>query len=291
MTIGEILAASIPYLEKRGIADPRLAAEHLAARLLHCKRLDLPLHANEALDEKRTDAMRRGISRLASGEPLQYVLGRWDFRDITLKTDRRALIPRPETEQLVQLLLDSDALSSTPSPRVLDYGTGCGCIALAIAHEAPTARVAATDISADALALARENADALALADRVKFIDTSELDLSDIFDAQSFEAIVSNPPYISSAACANLPASVRDHEPRTALDGGADGMDMLRTVIEDALMLLVSGGMLFLEFGSEERQALPLIRFLEEAGFEDIRIAKDLRGAERLLSARLAAGM
>ncbi|MCL1910363.1 MAG: peptide chain release factor N(5)-glutamine methyltransferase [Kiritimatiellaeota bacterium] len=291
MTIGEILAASVPYLEKRGIPDARLASEHLASRLLRCKRLDLPLRASEPLDEKRIDAMRRGVSRLAAGEPLQYVLGRWDFRRISLKTDRRALIPRPETEQLVQLLLDSDALCLHPSPRVLDYGTGSGCIALSIADEAPTARVAATDISPDALALARENADALALSDRVRFIDTSELELADIFDAQSFEAIISNPPYISTAACANLLPSVRDYEPRTALDGGPDGLDLLRAVIEDALMLLVSGGMIFLEFASEERQALPLVRFLEEAGFEEIRLHKDLRGAERLLSAKLAAGV
>ena len=291
MTIGEILAATIPYLEKRGIADDRLVAEHLAARIIRCKRLELPSRLDETPEDTRTDAMRRGVSRLAAGEPIQYVLGRWDFRGITLKTDRRALIPRPETEQLVQLLLDSGVLASCETPHILDYGTGSGCIALSIASEAPHAKVAGIDTSADAIALANENADALGLAERVSFVNTTEIDIADVFDAQSFEAVISNPPYISSGACDRLPPSVRDYEPRAALDGGPDGMCLLRAVIEDAATLLVSGGMIFLELSSEERQQAPITKFLESAGFEDVRIAKDLSGAPRLISAKLAQGL
>ena len=291
MTIGEILAVSIPYLEKRGITDARLATELLASRLLRCKRLELALRLDAALDEKHVEAMRRGVARLASGEPVQFVLGRWDFRGISLKTDKRALIPRPETEQLVQLLLDSGVLAQSSAPRVLDYGTGSGCIALALASEAPNAKVAGIDTSADAIALANENAEALGLAGRVSFLNTSEIDIGDVFDAQSFDAVISNPPYISSAACDRLPSSVRDFEPRAALDGGPDGMCVLRTVIEDAATLLVSGGMIFLEMSAEERQSAPLTRFLESAGFEDIRVEKDLSGAPRLMSARLAQGL
>ena len=271
MTVNEIIAASAPYLERRGVSDARLAVEHLVARLLKCKRLELPLRQDEALAENQINAMRRGVAKLATGEPVQYVLGRWDFRGITLKIDRRALIPRPETEQLVQLLFDSGALS--------------------IADEAPNAKIAAIDTSADALALARENADALGLADKITFLNTSEFDLGDVFDAQSFEVVISNPPYISSAACDRLSPSVRDFEPRAALDGGPDGMALLRSVIEDASTLLVSGGMIFLELGAEEKQIAPISHFLESAGFEEIRASRDLRNAERFLSARLALGL
>jgi len=291
MTIGEIITATVPYLEKRGVADARLATEYLAARVMRCKRLELPARLHETPEETRVEAMRRGVARLAAGEPVQYVLGRWDFRGITLKTDRRALIPRTETEQLVQLLLDDGIMSSCDTPRVLDYGTGSGCIALAVAAEAPHAKVAGIDTSAEAIALAMENAEALGLADRVSFVNTSETDIADVFDAQSFEAIVSNPPYISSDACNRLPVSVRDFEPRIALDGGPDGMYLLRAVIEDASTLLVSGGMIFLETSFEERQQAPISRFLENSGFEDVRISKDLSGAPRLISARLASGL
>ena len=291
LSVGAVIGASVPYLEARGVAEARLAVEHLAARLLRCKRLDLASRANEPLDEKLVGAMRRGVARLGAGEPVQHVLGRWDFRGISVKTDRRALIPRPETEELAQLLLDSPVWEECAEPRILDYGTGSGCIALAIASERPQARVAAIDISAEALELARENAEALGLAEKVHFVDSSEVDLGDVFDAQCFEAVISNPPYISSAVCNRLAPSVRDFEPRAALDGGPDGMDILRTVIEDASILLASGGMLFLEIGAEENQAEPLMEFLEEAGFEEIRVAKDLRGCFRFLVARLARGL
>ena len=235
--------------------------------------------------------MRRGMRRVASGEPLQYVLGQWDFRSVTLKTDKRALVPRPETEELVSLALAHPALRAAASPLVLDCGTGSGCIALAVARELPSARVVATDVSADALALARENAEALGLASRIAFVDVSSNDLGDLLDPGSVDVIVSNPPYIPSAAVDRLDPKVLAHEPRLALDGGPDGMAVLRQVAEEASMLLASGGGLFLELDAESGQAAPMAALLRELGFDPVRSHRDLSGAERFLAATLSDGL
>ena len=290
-TLATVLDGAGAFLAKYGVDSPRATAEFLAARLLRCKRGELPARAATALPEPILEAMRRGMRRVASGEPLQYVTGQWDFRTVTLKTDRRALVPRPETEELVSLALAHPALRAAAAPLVLDYGTGSGCIALAVAKELPAARVVAVDVSADALALARENAEALGLASRVAFVDTSERDLGDLLEPGSVDAIVSNPPYIPSAAVDRLDPKVLAHEPRLALDGGPDGMAVLRQVAEEASMLLASGGGLFLELDAESGQARPMAAYLRELGFDPVRAHRDLAGAERFLSATLSDGL
>lgn len=290
-TLATVLDGAGAFLARYGVDSPRATAEFLAARLLRCKRGELPARAGLALPEPILEAMRRGMRRVAAGEPLQYVIGQWDFRSLTLKTDRRALVPRPETEELVSLALAHPALRAASSPVVLDWGTGSGCIALAVARELPAARVVATDVSPDALALARENAEALGLASRVAFLDVSQNDLGDVLEPGSVDAIVANPPYIPTAAVERLDPKVLAHEPRLALDGGPDGMALLRQVAEEASMLLASGGGLFLELDAESGQSQPMAAYLRELGFDAVRAHRDLSGAERFLAATLSDGL
>lgn len=290
-TVGWILDASADFLARRGVESPRLAAEHLAARLLKCRRLDVQARRDLAMPPALVDAMRRGVARVGTGEPLQHVLGQWDFRSLTLKTDRRALIPRPETESLVQLLLDCAPLRAVKQPRIIDYGTGTGCIALSLAVELPGAKLIGLDTSEEALALARENAAALALSDRIVFLNPAAVDLADVLEPGSVDAVIANPPYIPTEACAKLADNVRRFEPMAALDGGPDGMEVTRQIIEESTMLLASGGFIFLEISAEDNQAQPLGRYLAEVGFENVRAHRDLFGRERFVSGVLAAGL
>lgn len=287
-TLGGVLDAAAAFLAERKASEPRLAAEWLAARLLKCRRLDLRLRLDQALPEPLLDAMRRGVKRVAAGEPVQYVTGRWDFRGHPFTVDKRALIPRPETEQLVQLVLDDRSLWKTPNPRIVDIGTGSGCIAVSLAKERPQGRYLATDISPEALELASENAMLNGVAERIHFVPG---ELSDLLDPATVDAIVSNPPYIPSAVVDRLAPTVRDFEPRQALDGGADGMDVLRQVAEEATLALRNGGSLFLELSAEQHQAEAMGRYLRELGFDGVRAHRDLSGAERFLSATLAEGV
>lgn len=287
-TLGGILAAAAAFLKARGAAEPRLAAEWLAARLLRCGRLDLRVRHDETLPDPLVEAMRRGVKRVAAGEPVQHVVGRWEFRGHPFLVDRRALIPRPETEQLVQRVLDDRDLWQAPHPRIVDFGTGSGCIAVSLARERPQGIYLATDISAEALDLARANAALNGVAERIHFVQG---ELADLLDPATVDAIVSNPPYIPSAVVDALPATVRDFEPRLALDGGADGLEVVRLVAEEATLALRNGGRLFLELSAEQRQAGAVGQYLRELGFESIRAQRDLAGAERFLEAVLAEGL
>ncbi len=287
-TLGVVLDAATAYLKARGVAEARIAVEWLAARLLRCRRLDLRLRAEQPLAESQLEALRRGVRRVAKGEPVQYVVGRWEFRGHPLLVDRRALIPRPETEQLVQAVLDDRDLWSRPEPRVADVGTGSGCIAVSLARERPQGRYLATDVSAEALELAQANATLNGVAERIRF---AQGDLADLIDPATLDAVVSNPPYIPSAAVERLAPTVRDFEPRVALDGGDDGLAVLRVVIEEASLALRSGGRLYLELGAENDQATAVSRALNELGFEQIVTRRDLSGAERFVCAVLAEGL
>ncbi|MBR4653299.1 MAG: peptide chain release factor N(5)-glutamine methyltransferase [Kiritimatiellae bacterium] len=278
----EILDLAVRYLEGKGVSDAPVAAELLAARLLKCGRGFLAPHMSETPSERYLDAMRRGMARLAGGEPVQYVLGEWDFRRLTLACDRRALIPRPETEELVTRVLRH--LSARPPdaerPLVVDVGTGTGCIALALASEFPAADYLGLDISADAVALARENARRCGLEEAVRFEVADGLD--DFDEPQSVDVIVSNPPYIPTAECAKLDPRIRNFEPMGALDGGVEGLDFYERLAMDALNLLKPGGGLFLEIGDGQGPALQKILF--DAGFNDIRIEGDYAGHDRYAS-------
>ena len=280
-----ILDLAVPYLEGKGVPDAAVAAELLAARLLKCGRGFLSAHLDETPPEKYVEAMRRGMTRLAGGEPVQYVLGEWDFRHLTLTCDRRALIPRPETEELVGRVLKFLQGGSCPSerPLVVDVGTGSGCIALALASEYPDADYLGIDISADAVALARENAVRCGLAESVKFAVADGLD--DFDEPESVDVLVSNPPYVPTAECAVLDPRIRMFEPMNAFDGGPEGLDFYERLTVDALNLLKSGGGLFFEIGDGQGPALEKMLF--DAGFNDIRIEKDYAGHDRYASATL----
>ena len=285
LTWREVVGKSAAFLASKGVPDPAVAAELLAARLLGVGRGLLAGAFDRAAEERHLAAMRRGMARLAKGEPLQYVLGEWDFRTLTLKCDRRALIPRPETEGLVSLVLEWLRGSGRPgAPLVVDVGTGTGAIVLSLAKEyVGEATFLGTDVSEDAVALARENAERCLLADRVGFAVMDGLD--DFDEPQCMDAIVSNPPYIESAVVDTLDPRVRDFEPRLALDGGPAGLDFYDRYLADALNLLKVGGAVFFEIGDTQGEAVR--RMMESYGFGDIRIAKDLSGRDRYASATL----
>ena len=280
-TLGGVIDSASAYLERHGMDDGRVACEWLVAERCGIPRLELPLHRDRALPGAILARLRDEIVRLGKGEPLQYILGSADFRGRLYRCDPRALIPRPETEELVELCLSEPSLRSRPSPVVADIGTGTGCIAASLALEWPEARCIAIDRSPEALELARENAAALGVSGRVEFrLGSCAAGLP----AGSCDAIVSNPPYIPRDAIPLLPRNVRDHEPRLALDGGPDGMEIAREIARDAVIGLRKGGWIFFELG--EDQARPLLGFLGELGFDALSAHRDSAGVERFAKAR-----
>jgi release factor glutamine methyltransferase len=255
------------------------------ARLLKRGRGFISSELEKEVSERHLEAMRRGMARLVKGEPIQYVLGEWDFRHLTLACDRRALIPRPETEELVSLVLRFLKERSSTPPFIIDVGTGTGAIILALAQEFQGEAIfLGTDLSEDAIALARENAARCGLAGRVKFAVADGLD--DFDEPQSVDIIVSNPPYIASAVCETLDPRVKDFEPRLALDGGASGLDFYDRYLGDAVNLLKPNGAVFFEIGNDQGDALR--RLMSDYGFSDIKILKDLAGLDRYAAAVLS---
>ena len=288
MTWREILSKASTFLDSKGVPDAHVAAELLVARLMNCGRGLLAGVLEKEASDRHVEAMRRGMARLAKGEPLQYVLGEWDFRSLTLRCDRRALIPRPETEELVtRVLRHLNACHSSPGvpPLVLDIGTGTGAIILSLAKEFKGEAVfLGTDVSEDAIALAKENAAACGLSERVKFAVMDGLD--DFDEPECVDVIVSNPPYIETSVCETLDPRVKDFEPRLALDGGVSGLDFYDRYLGDAMNVLKPGGAVFFEIG--ENQGPALAKLMTDYGFSDIRIEKDYAGHDRYAMAILA---
>lgn len=280
LTVGAILEKGTAWLAAKGVEDAAVQAGWLASAYLNVGRAALASRLADEAGDEFTGRMRSAMVRLANGEPVQYVLGEWDFRFLTLKTDRRALIPRPETEQLVSLVLEEPDLRAVPEPVVCDVGTGTGCIAISIAREMPSARCVAIDIDEGALSLARENA-ALCGAS-VEFRHGRNLEG---FGVASIDAVVSNPPYIDAASMVTLPAHIRNHEPRVALYGGEDGLDVIRALVNDAAIALRRGGWCFLEIGDGQGERVRAI--LEDAGFSSVTILKDFAGLDRYAKARI----
>jgi len=267
----EVITATTAYFLKCGIESPRLNIEHLLAHVLGKKRMDLYLEFDRPLDEGVLEPLRGLVKRRAAGEPLQHLLGTVEFCGHTLASDRRALIPRPETEQLCELLL-----AGPPPRRLLDVGTGSGAIALTLAAAWPAALVEAVDVSEEALALARENAARLGLAERVALVR------SDLLAAATgeFDLLVANLPYVATAEIPTLSAEVQ-RDPRPALDGGADGTALLRRLIADAPRIL--RGRLALEIGHDQAASLGTV--LAGHNFQDIRSVSDYQGRDRFLFA------
>lgn len=285
MNWSEAIAKTGAYLESKGVPDARVASELMAARLLKSSRGFLNSFYEKEIPEKFLEAMRRAMRRLVAGEPLQYVLGEWDFRTLTLKCDQRALIPRPETEELVTRVLKWLKGNPSDGPRfIVDVGTGTGAIILSLAAEYKGPAVfLGTDVSEAAVSLAKENAAKCALDGRVKFSVMDGLD--DFDEPEVVDVLVSNPPYIESAVCETLDPRVRDFEPRLALDGGVSGLDFYDRYLADALNVLKPGGAVFFEIG--ENQGDSVAKLMEGYGFSDIRVEKDYSGHDRYASAKL----
>jgi release factor glutamine methyltransferase len=279
-TVAQVLDATAVYLAGKGNDQPRRMAELLVSCLLNCKPLELHAKSDVILSDRHLEAMRRGMKRLAAGEPVQYVLGQWECMGHVLKVDRRALIPRPETEILIEHVLGCDPLWSRTKPVIADIGTGSGCIVISLALARQDALYLGLDASEEALQLARENAAALGLQDKIAFTGT---ELPELVDPESLDTIVANLPYIPTAEYEKLPIGIRDYEPRIALDGGPDGLSVIRLVVQDAAIALKPGGFLFLEIGCD--QGASVSQLLMETGFEGIEVSPDLAGKDRVVKA------
>lgn len=287
-TIKRVLDWTSGYLERKGDEHPRLSAEWLLAAVTGLSRVELYVNFDKPLEAAELDEMHAAIERRAAGEPLQYVTGEMAFRHIVLRCERGVLIPRPETEILVDAALEGvdDALSGEKDVWVLEVGTGTGCIALSLASERPGTHVVATDLSERAIELATRNREALGLEGAV---DIVECDLASGVDSElmgTFSVLVSNPPYIPTRVLSEeVPAEVRDFEPELALDGGPDGLDVFRRLLDLAPTALVPGGMLVVELyeGSLD-DAAALVR--EREGWSSVEVREDLTRRPRVLVAR-----
>ncbi len=271
----EVIQKTVPYFEKAGIESPRLTIELLLAHVLKKKRLQIYLEFEREVDEATLEILRGLVKRRVAGEPLQYVTGEAEFCGLKLAVDRRVLIPRPETELLVEVV------AARQPATVVDVGTGSGCIALALAQRLPAAEVTAVDVSADALAAAKANASRY---DFKNFTRLLQSDLLSIFpDSFTVDAIVSNPPYIASGELAQLPREVKDFEPAQALFAGVDGLEVIRRLVLEAKRFLSPTGFVALEIGAG--QCAAVTQLFESAGYQVAQVEKDLQGHERVIVA------
>jgi release factor glutamine methyltransferase len=277
-TIEAVLRWATDDFRARGIDAARLDAELLLSKALETTRLRLVLDAKRPLLPAELERMRELVRRRRAREPIAYILGHREFYGRNFRVDARALVPRPDTETLVDVALERTRATSM-SMRALDLCTGSGCVAITLARERPTCFVVATDVSADALPVARENALRLG-AYNVAFRE------GDLFAPLEvgwrFDLVVANPPYIPTADLASLDADVRDFEPRLALDGGPDGLGLLRRVVAGAGAWLVPGGVLAVEVGAGEAPAV--VGLFEGAGFVEVQARRDYGRIERVVS-------
>ena len=282
-TVAKVLLWATQDFKKRGLDTARLDAELLLGKVLGVDRVRLIMDAQSPLSGRELGEYRELIKRRRSGEPVAYILGEREFYGLRLAIDRRVLIPRPDTEALVEVALERTAQRYMYG-RALDLCTGSGCVALAFQDHRRTWRVTATDISADALAVARRNAERLGLVWGLK-LAISDLD-SAIEPSARFDLITANAPYIPDAEVDQLDVGVRDYEPRTALAGGSDGLHVIRRIVALAPARLSSGGVLALEVGHD--QAARVTELLGSGGLVDVQRRRDYGGHERVVSGRLA---
>jgi release factor glutamine methyltransferase len=280
-SIKRVLAWATDDFRRRGNKSARLDAELLLGEALGFDRIKLIVEAERPLADGELGRYRELIKRRRNGEPIAYILGRREFFALPFRVDRRVLIPRPDTEVLVETALRA-TLARHLYGRMLDMCTGSGCVAIAFAKDRPTWRVTAVDLSPEAAALARENARRAGVVHNVGVLE------GDLFaplpGGAAFELITANPPYIPSGDIAGLDADVRDFEPRLALDGGKDGLTIIRRLLDQAPHYLVPGGFIALEVGFDQAPAVAAL--FEHAGLVDIARVKDLAGIERVVCGR-----
>lgn len=278
LSVLEIIKRTTGFLEQRGVESPRLSAELLIGHALGLKRMQLYLQFERPLTEPELEKIRPLVKRRGNREPLQYITGETEFSGLKLKVDGRALIPRPETERLVELV--TQQVAAAPA-RILDLGTGTGAIALALARNYPDAVVTAVDQSEAALELARENAAACGLVARVKFVRSDWL--SALPPEEKFQLIVANPPYLSDAEAAGAQPEVRDFEPHMALSAGDNGAAALEHIIVAARPYLAPAGLLACETGIAQHQQL--LTLAAGGGYSRAESLRDLSGRERYVLA------
>ena len=277
LRVSELLAGCVDELQRRGIDESRTLGEHLVAHVLGCRRLELGLTLRATARADQASRIHAGTRRLAAGEPLQYVLGEAEFMGRRFLADRRALIPRPETELLVEAVLAYTRMMACLDLVVWDVGTGSGCVAVSVALLEPRAVVLASDISLDAISLARANVELHSVGGRVKLLAT---DLLGAAGSVVADVVVANLPYVASETCLRLERHVRDHEPRLALDGGDDGLALIRRLVVHARDALQPGGALFLEIGHDQGDSV--VMMLEQAGYQKPALTKDGAGLTRV---------
>jgi release factor glutamine methyltransferase len=281
-TVLETIRSGTPWLERAGVENARLNMEHLLAKVLGCRRMDLYTNFDRALDEAQLAPLRDLLKRRGKREPLQHLLGSVEFMRQEFKCDARALVPRPETEELVEKILAESKTDGTPPPAdILDMGTGSGVIGLSLALAFPEARVVLADVSPDALALAKENAEALGIADRVESVQ------SDLFAAlpnRRFDLIAANLPYISAAEIAGLSPEVQC-DPVLALDGGPQGTELIERFLSEVTQHLTLNGLVALEVGAGQTEALA--EAMRRLPLRDVRAGNDLSRRDRFLFGRM----
>jgi release factor glutamine methyltransferase len=279
LTVLEVIKKTTGFFADKGIENPRLNAELLVGHALGLKRMQLYLKFEQPLTERELEKIRPLVRRRGAREPVQYIVGETEFFGLKLKTDRRALIPRPETERLLEII--ATRLAGSPPAQVLDLGTGSGALALGLATAFPAAMVTAVESSESALALARENAAALGLVEHVKYLCS---DWFSVLPAGGlFELIVANPPYLSAEETAQAAPEVQEFEPVAALTAGGQGLDELKKILADAPRFLAPGGLLALETGIG--QHAELLRLAAAAGFSQAESLPDLAGRDRYVLA------
>jgi release factor glutamine methyltransferase len=306
VTILEVINKTTPYFEKQGVESPRLTIELLLAHLLKKKRLQLYLEFERELDETTLEALRGMVKRRVAGEPLQYITGEAEFCGLKLLVDKRVLIPRPETELLVEAVAErmkaegggrkTEAAEKKTGDggekardkreetevRIVDVGTGSGCIAIALAKQLPEAEITAIDVSAQALEVARGNAKLHQVEKNIRFLESDLLE--NLPSSFVTDVVVSNPPYIADGEITKLPKEVRDFEPVTALQAGEDGLKVIRRLVIMAKRILSPSGLMALEIGAGQRAAVE--EFFGQQGYEVVEVVKDLQGHERVIVAR-----
>jgi release factor glutamine methyltransferase len=297
LTIRAALEWAQGSLDASGIQDSQATAQWLLAEAVGFSRFELPVHYDVVLTDIQLATLRRGVERRASGEPLQYIFGRAPFRRLELTVRRGVLIPRPETEVLVGIVIDelqktrrSAHISASQPAQIVDLCTGTGCIALSLLHECSYLHVVATDIDSMAVELARENAHELGLDTNGGFVvlkdDLAASLLADEACRGSFDVVVSNPPYVPTAELDELPVEIADYEPKKALDGGVDGLTVFRRIVEEATVLLNDNGLLACEL--HEKTLEDALRICQEWNYTDVMIHPDLTGKPRIVTARRA---
>ncbi len=279
-TVRKILDWTIPHLKKHGSESPRLDAEILLAHARGCQRIQLYTQFDSPLTDAQRAMMRDLVKRRSAAEPVAYLVGHREFFGLDFRVTSDVLVPRPDTETLIVEAIEY--LKSHSQPRVLDVGTGSGCIAITLAVNCRQAQITAVDLSATALAVAKQNSEKHSVTDRIRFL------YGDLFGPlaadEQFDLIASNPPYITSAEIETLQPDVRLHEPRSALDGGADGLDIIRRIVADAPRYLVPTGCLLIEIACEQADAVSQL-LTANGNYAEIAVLKDLSKQPRVVRA------